>query len=172
MAHQAVTNYRSLDSDKIIATIDKLAIRIGERFPESGLHLVAEQLGEVALRNKAHSLALTRPIWWVRTIEVALVGVIIIALVAGIMRTNLPDRLPDFVQTVMLFESGINDIVLISAALFFLFTLENRIKRQHAAADLHQLRSLAHVIDMHQLTKDPIACSTHACPPHRRHRAP
>jgi len=41
------------------------------------------------------------------------------------------------------------------AAIFFLVTIENRVKRSRALAALHELRSIAHVIDMHQLTKDP-----------------
>jgi hypothetical protein len=34
--------------------------------------------------------------------------------------------------------------------------VENRIKRRAALESLHQLRSIAHVVDMHQLTKDPV----------------
>jgi hypothetical protein len=45
--------------------------------------------------------------------------------------------------------------VLAGAALFFLVSLELRLKRRHALRDLHAFRSIAHVIDMHQLTKDP-----------------
>ena len=52
-------------------------------------------------------------------------------------------------------EAGINDLVLIGAAIFFLGTLEGRIKRRRALRALHELRSIAHIIDMHQLTKDP-----------------
>ena len=37
----------------------------------------------------------------------------------------------------------------------FLFRSEERSKRQRALQALHELRSLIHVIDMHQLTKDP-----------------
>jgi hypothetical protein len=37
----------------------------------------------------------------------------------------------------------------------FLLTLEGRIKRRRMLALLHQLRSVAHIVDMHQLTKDP-----------------
>lgn len=48
-----------------------------------------------------------------------------------------------------------NDIVLIGAGIFFLVTMEQRIKRRRALNALHELRSIAHVIDMHQLTKDP-----------------
>ena len=46
-------------------------------------------------------------------------------------------------------------VVLIGAALFFLVSLETRLKRRNALRDLHAFRSIAHVIDMHQLTKDP-----------------
>jgi hypothetical protein len=45
--------------------------------------------------------------------------------------------------------------VLTGSALFFLITLETRIKRRRSLRALHAFRSIAHVIDMHQLTKDP-----------------
>ena len=59
------------------------------------------------------------------------------------------------VEFVQIVEAGINDIVLIGAAVFFLITLETRYKRGRALKSLHELRSIAHIIDMHQLTKDP-----------------
>jgi len=37
----------------------------------------------------------------------------------------------------------------------FLVTVEARVKRSRALLALHELRTIAHVIDMHQLTKDP-----------------
>ena len=37
----------------------------------------------------------------------------------------------------------------------FLITFESRLKRRRALETLHQLRSVAHIVDMHQLTKDP-----------------
>ena len=39
--------------------------------------------------------------------------------------------------------------------MFFLLTIETRVKRRRALALIHELRSLAHIVDMHQLTKDP-----------------
>ena len=36
-----------------------------------------------------------------------------------------------------------------------MFTLEGRIKRRRALGAIHELRSIAHIVDMHQLTKDP-----------------
>jgi len=52
-------------------------------------------------------------------------------------------------------ESAVNDLIFLGVAVFFLSSLEARVKRHEALRALHQLRSLAHVIDMHQLTKDP-----------------
>ena len=48
-----------------------------------------------------------------------------------------------------------NLTVLVGAALLFATTLDDRIKRRRSLRELHVFRSIAHVIDMHQLTKDP-----------------
>ena len=52
-------------------------------------------------------------------------------------------------------DAFINELVFVGLALLFLFTVENRIKRSRALKSLYVLRSLAHIVDMHQLTKDP-----------------
>ncbi len=52
-------------------------------------------------------------------------------------------------------EAAANLAVLLGAAMFFLFRIEERLKRRAALQALHELRSIVHVIDMHQLTKDP-----------------
>ena len=44
---------------------------------------------------------------------------------------------------------------MLSLALLFLISLETKVKRRTALRMLHRLRSIAHVVDMHQLTKDP-----------------
>ena len=46
-------------------------------------------------------------------------------------------------------------MVFLGLSIFFLLTVEGRFKRRAALRALHELRSIAHVIDMHQLTKDP-----------------
>jgi hypothetical protein len=52
-------------------------------------------------------------------------------------------------------DAAMNIAVLVGAALFFTISLEDRTKRRRSLRDLHVFRSIAHVIDMHQLTKDP-----------------
>lgn len=148
-------SYRALDPDKIIATLARLSARIGERFPEAGLHQVSRQLLETAGHVKERSAALERPIRWVRVVDVVLILVIVGTLALAGLQTRVPEEQFGLFEFVQVLEAGINDIILIGAALFFLLTLEQRVKRRRALKDLHELRSLAHVIDMHQLTKDP-----------------
>ena len=52
-------------------------------------------------------------------------------------------------------DAAINELLFIAAVAFFFLTLESRLKRRRALKAIHELRSLAHIIDMHQLTKDP-----------------
>ena len=49
-------------------------------------------------------------------------------------------------------------MVFIGAAFGFFVSWENRIKRKRALAAIHELRAMAHIVDMHQLTKDPESC--------------
>lgn len=155
MAQQSINSYRALDPDKLIRTTEKLAQRIGERFPEAGLYRVAQELLDAAHMATANSAALRRPIPWVRVVDAVIIMMITVLLGVTLVRIELTITgigVWDFIQVL---EAGINDVILIGAALFFLLTLEKRIKRGRALKDLHELRSLAHVVDMHQLTKDP-----------------
>ena len=54
-----------------------------------------------------------------------------------------------------LIETMINDLVFAGIAVFFLWSFPERIQRGQLLSLLHQLRSTAHIIDMHQLNKDP-----------------
>ena len=52
-------------------------------------------------------------------------------------------------------SAHVGRVVLIALGVFFVWNFETRVKRRRALAALHELRSIAHVIDMHQLPKDP-----------------
>ncbi len=45
--------------------------------------------------------------------------------------------------------------MLIGIGVFFLLSFERRLKHRRTLVAISELRSLAHIIDMHQLTKDP-----------------
>jgi hypothetical protein len=52
-------------------------------------------------------------------------------------------------------DSIVNLLLIAFAAIWFVLTLEQRLKRRQVLGRLYELRSFAHVVDMHQLTKDP-----------------
>ncbi|MEJ0041023.1 MAG: hypothetical protein WDM81_01775 [Rhizomicrobium sp.] len=52
-------------------------------------------------------------------------------------------------------DSVVNLLLLAFGAIWFVLTLERRLKRRAVLRRLFELRSFAHIVDMHQLTKDP-----------------
>lgn len=50
---------------------------------------------------------------------------------------------------------ALQDAIFVGFGLLFLVTVEGRIKRRRALRFIRELRALAHIVDMHQLTKDP-----------------
>lgn len=154
-------SYRSLDPARIIATAERLRTRIVERFPDSSLRGVANELVDLSRDLAVEAEKLKAPIWWLRI----LVGVAILAGAAMFLfvGTVLPfDRISgndNVVESVQGIEASLNTIILASLGLLALIRAEERIKRKQVFTQLHGLRSLIHVIDMHQLTKDPAALS-------------
>lgn len=65
------------------------------------------------------------------------------------------DQVRQWDNLLQLLHAGTNVVIVLAAILLFLATLESRVKRTRALAMIHELRSIAHIIDMHQLTKDP-----------------
>ena len=146
--------YRSLDADRIVATIKRLSKRIDERFPNSSLTQVAKELRSVSIQSRERVLLASRPIAWVRILAIALIGLIIGAVLGALVRFDWSVDV-GLLDALGALEAAINDIVFVFAGVFFLWTVETRIKRGRSLKALHELRSIAHVIDMHQLTKDP-----------------
>ena len=148
-------DYRNLQPAQIVDTIGLLSKRIHERFPESGLYRVSAELHRLAQESVVRARQIRRPNLWLR----GGVGLLILLIAALIVVTARSVRLNDevfelehFVQAV---DSSISSIVFVGAAIVFLFSLELRSKRARALDAVRELRSLAHIIDMHQLTKDP-----------------
>jgi len=147
--------YRTLDSEQISSTVATLRKRVAERFPESGLTQVCGELVDLADHARDATDRLTRPMLALRVISGALIALIVAGLGGTIFTLSTPREgltLPDFIQTL---EAGINDLVLIGIGVFFLGSFERRIKRRRVLREVSKLRSIAHIIDMHQLTKDP-----------------
>lgn len=147
--------YRSLDSEKIIATIERLRTRVDERFPGSGLGRVCKELLTIAGESKQRSAWIAKPQKSLRALVGVLIALIVLVLVMLLANASLPTNRYDFVALLQASEAGINVFIILGATILFLITFEVRIKRSRALKAIHELRALAHVIDMHQLTKDP-----------------
>ena len=148
--------YRSLNADNIIATAQQLHNRISERFPGSGLSRVSGELVTESRQAAETARWLGLPNNKVRIISIAIIVAMFAMAAATLLALNrhveLFSNVSDFLQGV---DAGVNELVLIGAATYFLLGWETRIKRKRALRAIHVLRSLAHIIDMHQLTKDP-----------------
>ena len=147
--------YRSLDADKIIETLERLEHRIGERFPGSGLSRVCAELITVARQTSERIEYVSRPNWTLRTLLVCLVASAFGILIYLISQATAFKGTDEWSEALQGLDAMFNIAVLLGGAAFFISTLETRWKRSRALTALHELRSIVHVIDMHQLTKDP-----------------
>ncbi len=154
-AHFQFMPYRSLNPDRILTTLETLHARIHERFPGSGLANVCEELVGIAGESRERVAALASPNLPLRLAStgVAVAGIVALGYVASIIEYKREtENLFGVLEGI---DALLNTAVLMGAGMFFIGTLEGRWKRQRALDDLHQLRAIVHVIDMHQLTKDP-----------------
>lgn len=149
-------NRRLLDPDRIIETSAQLQRRIAERFPDSGLSKVATELHVVARESAVRAADFDQPNIPLRIgiglLVCAIVAFLAVTITSARHSNQLLDDLTNFVQFL---EAAISGLVFIGAAILFLISLEVRIKRARALKAIRELRAIAHIVDMHQLTKDP-----------------
>jgi hypothetical protein len=115
---------------------------------------VIGELLDVSKETVARTEWIQRPHVLLRFVAV-LLSLFIIAVMVGIVLNIHKFQFDDFVNTMQGLDSAIGSMVFIGAAILFFVGWEARIKRRRALKALHELRALAHIIDMHQLTKDP-----------------
>ncbi|MBX3274984.1 MAG: hypothetical protein KF729_32265 [Sandaracinaceae bacterium] len=153
-----MTDLEKLSADEILRTARRLRERIAERFPSAGLLDVADQLVELASRAHETCRELARPNWTVRIVVVGGIALLLVASIAaavfGLTAMSSSETI-SWAELVQVAEAGANDLVLLGAAIYFFVSFETRFKRGKVVKALHQLRTLAHLIDAHQLTKTP-----------------
>ena len=148
----ASTTLRELDPARIQATIERLHRRVSERFPDASLAGVVGGLVETAKSSMGRAAQLRRPYLGIRSLAILLIVAFLFLLVEEVRRILSVSEGAELVQTV---DAAVNTLVYVGVAVFFAVTFETRLKRSRVLEGLHQLRSVAHIIDMHQLDKDP-----------------
>jgi hypothetical protein len=140
------------------ATVKQLERRIYARFGERGLTKAARDLGHLVdlVQSEAAQSRdrLRRRKLAARAGSITIVAAALVALVFSLRRAII-DGLAHTADWVPLTESVVNDLVFAAIAVVFLWAFPERLERRALLRLLHRLRSLAHVIDMHQLSKDP-----------------
>ena len=149
--------YRTLSAEKIESTIETLQKRIEERFPGRGLSKLCGELLTIAREDRERLSWRSKPNMLLRsgiglTIIVGIGLLVWSAMSLQTMRVDVDVEAFNIIQGI---EAVLNVVALVGAAIWFLLNLENNMRRDQVLADLHELRSIAHVVDMHQLTKDP-----------------
>lgn len=147
-------NYQTLDPAKIIETLERLKGRIEKRFPESGLSKVCAELRATARHTTQRAAEIAAHNWPLRIAVSIIILAGIWAMFAAAKLLHLED-IETNVGLLQTLEAAVNLLILFGGATWFLVGLDDRLKRQRALDQLHTLRSIAHVVDMHQLTKDP-----------------
>lgn len=153
---------RLLREEKLFETGEQLRQRIAERFPGSGLSEVAAELVALTRESVARAASIRRPNYWFRAglallALLALAGVVEHFIVSTDVRTAIS-------QLLQFLDATKGAAAYMAAVAVFLVTLEVRFKRRKALRAVHELRAMAHLIDMHQLNKDPERAGTREGP--------
>jgi hypothetical protein len=151
---EIVAKYRRLDPQEIIGTVKTLQVRIEGRFPNSGLGKISAELLRVATETVERVHWIQKPNFLLRA-GAALLCVGMIVVVVSLVRHIHQFQMNDYTNFIQALDASIGSLVFIGAAMLFLVSWENRIKRGRALKAVHELRAMAHIVDMHQLTKDP-----------------
>ena len=148
-------SYLRLDPNQIIETVDVLTRRIRERFPKANLNQVCASLLEVAKHAQVRSNQIARPMYALRLLTLLFTVGVVSLLPVIYQRFKLEDSHISLEDLLQMGDAGFQMLFVIGATVLFLMTLEARVKRRRCLRAIHELRSIAHIIDMHQLTKDP-----------------
>jgi hypothetical protein len=151
-----VKELQTLDERAIIRTLEVLRNRVAERFPTRGLTQTVSYLLDLARVSAEQAADLRRPYWGMRMVPIIAIS----GAAAGFaflysVFSVIPERQIGLAEFAQGLEAALNIILIAGIAIGFFLRLENRRKRTIALQGLWRLRAISHVIDMHQLTKDP-----------------
>ena len=151
--------YRTLEAGPVRAVVARLQQRMLARFPNRDLPRVAEDLlvlideveaGSSLVQGRARAARLVS-----RTVMLLVLAATLLALAIAARDALTVGSFSSSLDLLPLIETVINDVVFAGIAVYFLYSFPERLQRGRTLALLHRLRSLAHVVDMHQLSKDP-----------------
>ena len=154
---KSLQGYDRLDAERLLETIHKIQLKIADAFPDAGLLRLSTRLELVARDVARGAHHVQQPYWGTRLVIAAtmVASAVTAAYFLGFTHIDMSEN-PDAIDAIQGLEALFNAVFLLLAGIVFIMSVEQRRKRGRALEDLHRVRSLTHVIDMHQLSKDPI----------------
>lgn len=144
----------SLEPRYIVETAERLRKRVAERFPRSGLLGLAEAVESLAQQADVRGAELARPHYPLRFAAWGLGTTLIVGLGAAFHEVRVSRSIGSIAELLQGADAAANLTLLLGAAILSVAKLEEHLRRKKALALVHELKELAHVVDMHQLTKD------------------
>ncbi|MEM9420003.1 MAG: hypothetical protein AAGA25_13265 [Planctomycetota bacterium] len=144
-----------LRSERIVMTIELLIERIDYRLPGRGLGNTARLLRSLAGEAVSKSIEVQKPNITLRVINGVIVGTMLGVLIKIALSYLHFEDTPDAFSMLEGIDAAISTIVYLGLLVLFVFSVETRLKRRKVLAAVQEMRALAHVIDMHQFSKDP-----------------
>ena len=143
----------SLEHARLVKLLQEQMAHIEKRFGDRGLYDVSKKVYDSFERAPKITREILKPNYWIRIVVVFLAVLMLLTIVMGFSQLNF--GLGDGWSVLEGIEAGISTLVYSGIAIIFLVSLEIRQRRQRTLKALQELRALAHVLDMHQMNKDP-----------------
>jgi len=145
------------------AVLRYLGERIDTYLPRHpGLRAATDQLGTVvdALLDRRRRAPAQRAtlLWTSRALVVVVLAASLLAVGTAVRDAIARVGSVAAFEWLQVIESLINDLVFAGIAIWFLVSLADRVVRNDLIRRLHRLRSLAHIIDMHQMARIRRSC--------------
>jgi hypothetical protein len=147
--------YEQLDTREILRTAEKLERRVSERFPTASLSKLATRLTELTRDSITEVARLQRPYVLLRVGVGALLAAGLAVLALGAARLHVSYRVDGITELMQGIEATLGILFFLATGVFFFVKLEDRLKRARTLRVVQKLRTIAHVVDMHQLAKAP-----------------
>ena len=145
----------ALEPKFIIETAERLQKRVAERFPDSGLLQVAEAVAKSAREADRKAAAISKIHLPLRAAVWVLSAALLLGVAAAFFRVSSAPGFSSVADLLQGVDAAANIVLLMGAGILSFAKLEENLRRRKGLALVHQLKELAHVVDMHQLTKDP-----------------
>ena len=147
--------YREINPTKLIDSVGKMADRVEEQFPSSGLSAVANEVAAVAEGTVARVAEIKKPRIGLRIG----VGIMVLLVLSGPLLFSFllsfseeVTNLGDFLEAT---DAGLHMLLVLAGGIYFLVGMENRMRRNQALDAIAEFRSLTHLVDLHQINKNP-----------------